>query len=76
MTESKEDQQELARRIEQIVIEKKVTHLEAICIHCENTGLEIEVAAKLIGRTLKKKLKEEAIILKLIRVPKSGKLPI
>jgi hypothetical protein len=77
VNENKEDQKELERHIERIVSEKRCSHLDAIVIHCENTGLEIEVAAKLVGRTLKKKLKEEAIRLNLYReTVKSGKLPI
>ena len=73
---TKEETAEFTRLIEGIVVEKKVTYIDAIVLHCEHTGLELEMAAKLIGKTLRKKLKEEAIGLSLLPKPKGAKLPL
>lgn len=76
MKENKEEQQRFTKQIEHLVISKRLTYIEAIVCHCETTGLEIEVAAKLINRSLKKKLREEGMGLNLIPKPKTSRLPI
>jgi hypothetical protein len=48
--------------------------MDAICHHCKETGLEIEVAATMISSALKAKIREEAQELNLLK--KSSKLPI
>ena len=60
--------------IEQMATDQKVGLMDAICHHCKETGLEVEVAATLISSALKAKIKEEAQNLNLIK--KSSKLPI
>lgn len=62
--------------IESFVREKHTTYMEAIILHCENTGLELEVAAKLISKSLKSKLKSEAENLHFLPKSKTSKLPI
>ena len=60
--------------IEKIAIDKKLGLMDAICHHCKETGLEIEVASTLISAALKAKIREEAQGLNLLK--KSSKLPI
>jgi hypothetical protein len=48
--------------------------MDAICHHCKESGLEIEVAASMISSALKAKIREEAQELNLLK--KSSKLPI
>jgi thymidine kinase len=60
--------------IEEMATAQKVGLMDAICHHCKETGLEVEVAATLISSALKAKIKEEAQELNLIK--KSSKLPI
>ncbi len=60
--------------IEEMAEKQKVGLMDAICHHCKETGLEVEVAATLISSALKAKIKEEAQNLNLIK--KSSKLPI
>jgi hypothetical protein len=60
--------------IEQMTADKKIGYMDAICHHCKETGLEIEVAATLISSALKAKIKEEAQENNLLK--KSSKLPI
>jgi len=71
---TKTEIQEFSILIEKIAIDKKLGLMDAICHHCKETGLEIEVAATLISSALKAKIKEEAQGLNLIK--KSSKLPI
>lgn len=62
--------------IESLVKEKKYSYMDAIIFHCEKTGLEVEVAAKLISGALKSKLKSEAEELHFLPKSKTRKLPI
>jgi hypothetical protein len=60
--------------IEKIVEEEKLGYMDAICQHCKDTGLEIEVAATLISSALKSKIKLEAQDNNMLK--KSARLPI
>ena len=60
--------------IKEMAEAKKIGLMDAICHHCEETGLEIEVAATLVSSALKAKIKEEAQELNLIK--KTSKLPL
>ena len=60
--------------IEEIVREKKMTYLDAIVWHCEQTGFELELAASLLSAPVKSKISEEAQQSNLIK--KVNKLPI
>lgn len=72
----KEEAQELQNIIQALVTSKGLSYFDALIHHCEVTGLEIEVAAKLLTRTLKKHIKEDAMRLNLVKKSKSGKLAI
>lgn len=60
--------------IEELAAQKRIGLMDAICHHCKESGLEVEVAATLVSSALKAKIKEEAQSLNLIK--KSSKLPI
>lgn len=60
--------------IEALVIEHKLGYMDAICHHCKETGLEIEVAATLISPALKSKIKEEAQDNNMLK--KTSRLPL
>lgn len=60
--------------IEKIKTDEGIGYMDAICYHCNETGLEIEVAATLISAALKAKIKEEAQEHNMLK--KSSKLPI
>ncbi len=62
--------------IEDIVEDKNVSYMEAICHYCDQTGLEIEVAAKLVSSALKSKIRVEAECLNLVEKNKSKKITI
>ena len=65
---------EFSMLIEQMALDKRLGLMDAICHHCKETGLEVEVAATLISSALKARIKEEAQELNLIK--KSSRLPI
>jgi len=60
--------------IETISKDKGLSKMEAILWHCEQTGLEVDVASKLITSALKAKIREEAQELNLLK--RTSKLPI
>lgn len=61
------EQQNFFERITTIVQEKEITYLDALIWWCEESGLEIAVAAELTNAALKIKLEENAIQLKLLK---------
>ena len=56
-----------SKAIDNIVIEKSIPYLDAICHFCERNGVEIESAAKLVNKKIKQKLMEEAQAIHLVR---------
>lgn len=71
---SREEIKQFSTLIEKMASDQKVGLMDAICHHCKETGLEVEVAATLVSSALKSRIKEEAEELNLIK--KSSKLPI
>ena len=71
---TKQEILEFSILIEKLASDKRLGLMDAICHHCKETGLEIEVSATLISAALKAKIREEAQSLNLIK--KSSKLPI
>ena len=71
---SRDEIKEFSVMIEQLVTDEHLGYMDAICHHCKETGLEIEVAATLISSALKAKIKEEAQDNNMLK--KSSKLPI
>lgn len=73
---SREEITTFSFKIEEIVEEKDVSYMDAILLYCEQTGFEIEVAAKLISSSLKSKIKIEAENLHFLPKSNTSKLPI
>jgi len=71
---TRDEIKEFSMLIEKMAVDEKLGLMDAICHHCKETGLEVEVAATLISSALKARIKEEAQELNLIK--KSSKLPI
>ena len=71
---TKTEIKEFSELIENLNDELGTGYMDAITHHCEETGLEIEVAATLISSNLKSKIREEAQEVNLIK--KTSKLPI
>jgi hypothetical protein len=62
--------------IEEIAEVKKCSHLEAVMLYCEMSGLEVDLAAKLVSASLKARLKIEAEDLNLIQKSNVKRIPI
>jgi hypothetical protein len=71
---TKDEVKQFSILVEKLATEKRLGLMDAICHHCKETGLEIEVAASLISSALKAKIKEEAQSLNLMK--KTSKLPL
>lgn len=72
---TKDEQKKFAFAIDSMVANTDYNYIEAIIEYCKQTGLEIEMAAKLINKTLKKKIESDAMNNNLLKV-KNSKLPI
>lgn len=71
---TREEIKNFSMLIEHMASEKRLGLMDAICHHCKETGLEIEVAASLVSSALKARIRDEAQDLNLLK--KSSKLPI
>ena len=71
---TREEIKQFSIMIETLAAAENLGLMDAICHHCKESGLEIEVAATLISSALKSRIKEEAQSLNLIK--KSSRLPI
>lgn len=71
---TKDEIRDFSIMIKDLSIEKRIGLMDAICHHCKESGLEIEVAATLLSSALKAEIKEEAQDLNLLK--KTSKLPI
>ena len=69
------DTKAFSMKIEKLVIEKKIPYMDAIVHYCENTGMEIETAAKLINSKIKQSIASEASDLNMMK-EKINKLPV
>ena len=52
----------------------RLSRMDTIIHHCEQTGLEVDVASTLVSSALKSKIREEAQELNLLK--KTAKLPL
>lgn len=71
---TRDEIQEFSHKIITIAEGEGLSHMDAIIQHCEDTGMEIEVASTLISTALKAKIREEAQELNLLK--RNAKLPI
>ena len=67
---------EFSLKIESIVKEKRITHMDAVVWYCEQNGLDTSQVSSLISKSLKEKIQVEASKLNMLKIPKCGVLPI
>ena len=72
---TKEEITDFSLKVEEIVWMKDVSYMDAIILYCEETGFEIELAAKLVSGVLRSKLKMEAEELHFLPKSNTAKLP-
>ena len=68
--------QEFSLKIESIVKEKKISHMDAVVWYCDENGLDTSQVSSLISKSLKEKIQLEATNLRMLKIPKCGQLPI
>lgn len=73
---SKDEMTTFSLSIETIVAKKNIPYMDAVLMYCEETGLEVELAAKLISGSLKTKIKLEAEELHFLPKSNTAKLPV
>jgi len=63
--------------IEGVVKDKRpITYMDAIIWYCEQNKIEVESVGRLISKALKEKIQVEASKANLIKIEKTGKLPV
>ena len=73
---SKDEMNTFSMAIETLAKKKEISYMDAILEHCNDTGLEVELAAKLISGALKAKIKLEAEELHFLPKSNTAKLPV
>ena len=73
---TREEITQFSLEIEKIAVEKHLSYMDAVILYCEQTGFEIELAAKLISAALKCKIKNEAEELNFLPKNNDNKLPL
>jgi hypothetical protein len=71
---TKEEIKKFSLMIEDLAERLDCNHIDAIIEHCNETGLEVELASTLISSALKAKIREDAQALNMMK--KSAKLPL
>ena len=67
---------EFSLTIENIVKEKKISHMDAVLWYCEQNDLDTGQISSLVSKSLKEKIEVEAVNLNMLNSPPTGKLPI
>lgn len=73
---TKDEMNTFSMAIETLAKKKNISYMDSIIEHCTETGLEIELAAKLISTSLKAKIAIEAEELNFLPKSNTAKLPV
>lgn len=73
---TKDEVNDFSINIEMLVKKNNIAYMDAIIMHCEQTGLEVELAAKLVSSALKAKIQIEAEELHFLPKSNTAKLPV
>ena len=65
-----------AEDIESLVLETKMSYIDAIVQYCEDNNIEVETVNKLVSKPLKEKLRWEATELNYLKKTSRGRLPL
>ena len=71
-----EDINNFSMAIEEMVYMKDIPYIDAVVMYCEQSGFEVEMAAKLVSGVLKSKIQMEAEELHYIKKSNTSQLPI
>lgn len=62
--------------IESLVLETKMSYIDAIVQYCEDNNIEVESVNKLVSKPLKEKIRWEATELNYLKKTSRGRLPL
>jgi hypothetical protein len=67
---------EFSLKIESIVKEKRITYMDAIIWYCDTNDLDVGTVNSMVNKSLKEKIKDEAMNLRMLKEKKGGMLPV
>ena len=67
---------EFSLKIENIVREKRISYMDAVVWYCDNNDIDLGTVKSIINKSLKEKIKSEAVNLKMLKEKKGGTLPV
>jgi hypothetical protein len=67
---------EFALKIETIVKEKRISYMDAVVWYCETNEIDLNTINPMINKSLKEKIKAEAMDKKMLKEKKGGTLPV
>ena len=67
---------EFSLKIENIVKEKRISYIDAVVWYCDQNEIDTGTVSPLISKSLKEKIQVEAVDLRMLNTPTSGKLPV
>ena len=65
-----------AEDIESLVLETKMSYIDAIVQYCEDNNIEVDSVNKLVSKPLKEKIRWEATELNYLKKTSRGRLPL
>ena len=67
---------EISLKIEALVKEKKMPYMDAVIDYCKTHDIDVGTINSMVNKSLKEKIKHEAINLKMLKEKKGGTLPV
>ena len=67
---------EFSLKIEAIVKEKRIPYMDAVIDYCKINDIDVGKINSMVNKSLKEKIKSEAINLKMLKEKKGGTLPV
>jgi hypothetical protein len=67
---------EFSLKIESIVKEKRISYMDAIIWYCDTNDLDVGTVNSMVNKSLKEKIKDEAMNLRMLKEKKGGMLPV
>lgn len=67
---------EFSLEIEKVVKEKRISYMDAVIWYCEQNEIDVSTVSPLVNKSLKEKIQNEAIDLRMLNMPAPGRLPI
>jgi hypothetical protein len=67
---------EFSLMIEGIVREKRITYMDAIIDYCDKNDIDLTTVKSIVNKSLREKIKSEAVDLKMLKEKKGGVLPV